>query len=394
MPTNTAQARKAGSDVRSVSTYCYNCVAGPDPLCVTVVDGVATEVTPNFQMGAIHPAGGKPCVKAYGLVQKTYNPHRIKTPMKRTNPKKGIDQDPVFVPISWDEALDTVSAKLLEMKAKGKIDETGVPRLAASFGHGGTPGFYMGSFNAFLSAWGAVDFSFGSGQGVKCVHSEHLYGELWHRAFTVAADTPRARYIISLGTNVEVSGGSCAVTRHADARARGIKKVQVEPHLSVTGACSAEWVPIRPKTDPAFLFALIHTMLHEEPRQRLDLDFLKNRTSSPYLIGPNGWYLRDPETSKPLIWDSATNRALPYDTPGLAPVLEGRFTLARAIEIGPDDERTVLENVEGMTAFTKLADHMKSFSPDWAEKICDVPAATMRRIAAEYLENACIGQTI
>ncbi|MBF0168612.1 MAG: molybdopterin-dependent oxidoreductase [Alphaproteobacteria bacterium] len=394
MPTNTAAARKAGADVRTVSTYCYNCVAGPDPLCVTVVDGVATEVTPNFQMAALHPAGGKPCVKAYGLVQKTYSPHRIKQPMKRTNPKKGMGEEPGFVPISWDEALDTVAAKLIEMKAKGKLDAQGIPRLAASFGHGGTPGFYMGSFNAFLSAWGAVDFSFGSGQGVKCVHSEHLYGELWHRAFTVAADTPKARYIISLGTNVEVSGGSCAVTRHADARVRGIKKVQVEPHLSVTGACAAEWVPIRPKTDPAFLFALIHAMLHEAPRERLDLEFLKNRTSSPYLIGPNGWYLRDPESSKPLIWDVASNSAQPFDTPGLIPALEGRFSIAKAIEIGPDDERKSLEDVEGVTAFTKLADHMKSFTPDWAEKICDVPAAAMRRIANEYLDNACIGQTI
>ncbi|MBF0356118.1 MAG: molybdopterin-dependent oxidoreductase [Alphaproteobacteria bacterium] len=394
MPTNTAAARKAGADVRTVSTYCYNCVAGPDPLCVTVVDGVATEVTPNFQMSALHPAGGKPCVKAYGLVQKTYSPHRIKQPMKRTNPKKGMGEEPGFVPISWDEALDTVAAKLIEMKAKGKLDAQGIPRLAASFGHGGTPGFYMGSFNAFLSAWGAVDFSFGSGQGVKCVHSEHLYGELWHRAFTVAADTPRARYIISLGTNVEVSGGSCAVTRHADARVRGIKKVQVEPHLSVTGACAAEWVPIRPKTDPAFMFALIHAMLHEAPRERLDLAFLKNRTSSPYLIGPNGWYLRDPDSTKPLIWDVTSNSAKPFDTPGLTPALEGRFSIAKALEIGPDDERKSLENVEGITAFTKLADHMKSFTPDWAEKICDVPAATMRRIATEYLDNACIGQTI
>ena len=71
----------------------------------------------------------------------------------------------------------------------------GLPRVAATFSHGGTPASYMGTFPAFLAAWGPVDFSFGSGQGVKCVHSEHLYGELWHRAFIVAADTPLARYV-------------------------------------------------------------------------------------------------------------------------------------------------------------------------------------------------------
>ena len=180
---------KPASAERYVSTYCYQCVAGPDLLRVRIENGVATEIGPNFAAADIHPAGGKVCVKAYGLVQKTYSPHRIRQPMKRTNPRKGRDQDPGFVPISWDEALDTLAARLNDIRARGLLDEAGLPRVAASFGHGGTPRSYMGSFPAFMSAWGPMDFSFGSGQGVKCTHSEHLYGEYWHRAFTVSADT-------------------------------------------------------------------------------------------------------------------------------------------------------------------------------------------------------------
>jgi len=173
-----------------VKTYCYQCVAGPDLLEVEVEDGVATEVTPNFDAAGIHPGGGRVCVKAYGLVQKLYNPNRVRSPMKRTNPKKGRGEDPGFVPISWDEAFAVISRKLLEIRARGLLDESGYPRVAASFGGGGTPQSYMGTFPAFLGAWGAVDMGFGSGQGVKCTHSEHLYGEFWHRAFTVSPDTP------------------------------------------------------------------------------------------------------------------------------------------------------------------------------------------------------------
>jgi phenylacetyl-CoA:acceptor oxidoreductase len=228
---------KQSKSVKHVPSYCYNCVSGPDLMSIKVVDGVATEIEPNFAAAAVHPARGKPCVKAYGLVQKTYNPNRIRTPMKRTNPKKGRDEDPGFVPISWDEALDIVAGKLKAVRAKGLLDEAGLPRVAVSLGHGGTPSNYMGTFPAFLAAWGEVDFSFGSGQGVKCVHSEHLYGEFWHRGFTVAADTPNCRYNIAVGANVEVTGGPCAVIRHADARVRGYKRVQVEPHLTATGAC-------------------------------------------------------------------------------------------------------------------------------------------------------------
>ena len=87
---------------RTVSTYCYQCVAGPDLLTVRIEDGVATEINPSFKAAAVHPAGGKACVKAFGLVQKAYNPNRVLHPMKRTNTRKGRGEDPGFVPISWD----------------------------------------------------------------------------------------------------------------------------------------------------------------------------------------------------------------------------------------------------------------------------------------------------
>ncbi|NDP42970.1 MAG: molybdopterin-dependent oxidoreductase [Aromatoleum sp.] len=383
----------ASGNIQRVPTYCYQCVAGPDLLTVKVVDGVATEVEPNFCAADVHPGGGKVCVKAYGLVQKTYNPHRIRTPMKRTNPLKGRDQDPGFVPITWDEALDIVAAKLNDVRATGLTDGSGYPRLAVSLGGAGTPQSYMGTFPAFLAAWGAVDMGFGSGQGVKCYHSEHLYGEFWHRAFTVSPDTPLCDYLISCGANVEASGGVVGVWRHANARLRGMKRVQVEPHLSVTGACSAEWVPIKPKTDATFLYALVHALLHGFPRERLDVPFLAKHTSSPYLVGPHGYYLRDRATKKPLVRDAARDATVPYDTPGISEALEGRFE-ADAIEIGPDDEVLADGVLAGETAFSKLVAHMAPYSPEWAAPICDVAATTMRRIAREYLDHARVGETI
>jgi phenylacetyl-CoA:acceptor oxidoreductase len=382
------------ADIKQVPTYCYNCVSGPDLLTVKVKDGVATEIGPNFAGIGLHPADGKPCVKAYGLIQKTYNPHRVLTPMKRTNPKKGRNEDPGFVPISWDEALDIVAAKLNGIRAKGLIDELGLPRVAATFGHGGTPASYMGAFPAFLSAWGMIDYSFGSGQGVKCVHSEHLYGEFWHRAFTVSADTPHANYIVSFGANVEITGGPCAAARHAAARVRGAKRVQIEPHLSITAGASAEWVPIKPKTDPAFMFAMIHVILHENARTRLDEPFLRDMTSSPYLVGPNGYYLRDRESYKPLLWDTRRNAAVPFDTPDIAPLLEGSVRVEQAIEIGADSQHWMHDGITADTAFTKLVSHMQQYSPEWAAAICDVAPDRIRRIANEFLDHACIGQTM
>ncbi len=383
----------ANPPTRSVPTYCYQCVAGPDLLTVKVQNGVATEVEPNLCAAKIHPGGGKVCVKAFGLVQKTYNPNRVLAPMKRSNPRKGRDEDPQFVEISWDEAYGLIADKLNQIRAEGLLDASGYPRVAASFGGGGTPQSYMGTFPAFLSAWGPVDMGFGSGQGVKCYHSEHLYGELWHRAFIVAADTPLCNYLISCGSNIEASGGVVGIWRHSKARVRGMKRVQVEPHLSVTGACSAQWVPIKPKTDPAFLYALIHVMLHEVARAQLDLPFLCKRTASPYLIGAGGYYLRERSTRKPLVWDLRTGGACVHDQADIDEALEGRFEVD-AIEVGPDGDILGEGLLVGETAFTRLTQHMLPYSPEWAQDICDVPAASMRQIALEYIAHACVGETI
>jgi phenylacetyl-CoA:acceptor oxidoreductase len=374
--------------------YCYQCVAGPDLLKVVVRDGVAVGVEPNTDVAAEHPACGKVCVRAYGLVQKLYNPARVRTPMRRTNPRKGRDEDPGWTPISWDEALGSLAARLNAVRERGLVDGAGYPRLAVTLGGGGVAPAYLGTFAAFLAAWGPVDQGIGSGQGVKCYHSEHLYGEFWHRAFTVAADLPHCDYVLSFGYNGDASGGVTGVFRHAEARARGLTWVQLEPHQSVTAAGAAEWVPIRPKTDAAVLLALLHVILHEHDWRRVcDLPFLERRTASPYLIGPGGWYLRDPVTRQPLVWDVARERPVPFDDRKCArPALDGEW-IAAGVEVGADGAtRTVSERVR--PAFAHLREHVRACTPEWAAAIADVPAATIRRLAAEYLAHARVGAFI
>ncbi len=382
------------STKKTVKSFCYQCVAGPDLMEIEVENGVATRLESQYGIQDAHPGGGRVCVKAYGLIQKTYNPHRIKQPMRRTNPKKGKNEDPGFEPISWDEALDLVAGKMKEVFDTGLTDSSGYPRIAASFGGGGTPTQYMGTFPALLSAIGKVDLGFGAGQGVKCYHSEHLYGELWHRAFIVAPDTPRVKYILSCGHNGDAATGVAGIWRHADARMRGMKRVQVEPHLSVTGAVAAEWVPIKPKTDAAFLYGVIHRILIERNwREVCDVPYLTNDTNSPYLIAPNGFYLRDPATQKPMVLDLADNTAKPYDAEIAEPAMEGTHTLS-GLEIGADGQERSHENVEVRPSFQVLMDHMAEYTPDWAAAECDVPAERIREIGDEFLSKASVGATI
>ncbi|MEE8397000.1 MAG: molybdopterin-dependent oxidoreductase, partial [bacterium] len=381
--------------VEKIPVYCSQCVAGPDLIEVEVEDGVARRIVPNYKFHGEHPAEGRVCVKAYGLIQKTYNPNRVKAPMKRGNPKKGLDEDPQWVEISWEEALDTLAEKLRGIRDKGLVDEHGNPRLAMTLGQGGVAPGYMGTFPAFMAAWGPLDQSIGSGQGVKCYHSEHLYGEFWHRAFIVVPDTPNCKYLISFGNNGMASAGVTGVWRHAEAKTKGLKRVQVEPHISISAAFADEWVPIRPKTDAAFLFAMIHVALHERDwRQVCDVDFLEKRTNAPYLVGPRGYYLRDPESRKPLVWELDRGCAVPFDDPKLGrAALTGRFKAA-GVEVGPDDQSWSHADAEAPTAMELLIDHVRDYNPDWAAEICGVPSEQIRRVAGEYLDNAHIGETI
>src|SRR3990170_7860359 len=55
---------------------------------------------------------GKMCAKGKAGLMAHYNPNRVKTPLKRTNPQKGIGVDPKWQEISYEEAISTVAEKL------------------------------------------------------------------------------------------------------------------------------------------------------------------------------------------------------------------------------------------------------------------------------------------
>ena len=104
---NTVQnSVKSGKWINSTCKMClHSCstrVHVTDEGIVNKVEGNPTN--PSNESGL--------CPKGNASLLRLYDPQRIKTPMKRTNPRKGPDDDPGWVPISWDEALDTVGKEL------------------------------------------------------------------------------------------------------------------------------------------------------------------------------------------------------------------------------------------------------------------------------------------
>jgi len=362
-------ARHPGSSSKSVTeikvSACRMC--GNKAWCsvfVTIRDGVVVgiEGDPSNPISQ-----GKLCARGQAAIYNLYNPYRVTAPMKRTNPKKGLDQDPGWVEISWEEAMSTVADRLRKIRAED-------PRkFAHMWGFGGD--WWIVQHEAFLPAFGSPNLL--RSHGVLCpVH----YGcSLVQGSMLDKQDVEYCQYLITIGGSLGPNLGSAHHIRALSrARERGMKIIVVDPRCSNEATLAHEWITIRPGTDLAFSLALLHVELYEVGI--FDLPFLKQRTNAVYLIGEDGYYAKDSDNSKPLIWDSLDCRAKTFDDPSIKDfALEGHY---------------LVNGQPVATAFTLVKEAVHDYTAEWAEKLTTVPAVTIRRIAREFIEAAHIGETI
>ena len=95
-----------------IASTCQGCTAWC-PVEFFVQKGRVVKVRGN-QLSKAN--GGYGCPRGHMMIQQAYDPDRVKVPMKRTNPEKGRGVDPKFVPVSWDEALDTIADRMMELR--------------------------------------------------------------------------------------------------------------------------------------------------------------------------------------------------------------------------------------------------------------------------------------
>lgn len=109
LPCSPAQGRWIGSACQGCTQYCA--------IEVFNQNGRATRVRGNQHSQGNH---GFCCPRGHLIPQENYDPDRIKQPLKRTNPQKGRGIDPKWIPITWDEALDIVADKMMELRNAGE----------------------------------------------------------------------------------------------------------------------------------------------------------------------------------------------------------------------------------------------------------------------------------
>ena len=367
MTTNLKTDAKVWEDkwIPSACTICY----GGCSIKAHRVNGTVVKIEGNPDS----PCGsGRLCAKGIAGIMILYDPHRVNTPLRRTNPEKGMGIDPGWKPISWDEALDEVVERLKKVRAVDprqlvmQVTTTLSPSSLVFFPFG----WAFGSPNMWVA-----------GGGVHCGNGAHAAGGVTHSSWSIVPDFKHCNYALYFGASKGHGAGHAAtpnITLAADARERGMKMVVVDPMCNFAAAKANEWVPIRVGTDGALALAMANCLVNEYGM--VDREYLRDRTNAIYLVGPDGKYTRDPLSGKPLIWDSADGCAKPYDDPAAKnAALEGEYEV--------NGERC-------QPSFQKMKDHLRKYTPAYAEKISGVPAKDIRRLAREFGEAARIGSTI
>ena len=351
--------------VPSACALCY----GSCSILAHRMDGVVVKIegNPDSAIG-----NGRLCGKGVAGIASHYDPNRLRVPLKRTNPRKGLDQDPGWKEISWDAALDEITAVLKRVRAEDprKLVIQRTTTVTAS----------RIPFQTFGAAFGTPHVST-SGGGLHCGNGAHLISGIMHASWGIVPDFRYCNYSIYFGASKGHSAGHVSNTNMrlaADARARGMKMVVVDPMCNFAAAKATEWVPLRVGTDAALALAMCNVIANE--LGTIDAPYLQAKTNAPYLIGADKLYARDPASGRPLVWDSAANQARPYTD-----VAAENMALAGTFRVGAANCRP---------AFDVLRAHLRKFTPEWAQTICTVPAATIRRLAAEFATEARIGSTI
>ena len=115
-------------------------------MLVTVEDGRATSVHGNPEHPPTH---GALCTKVSRYPERTYHPDRVLVPLKRVGPK-GLGR---FAPVSWDDALDDIAARLRRIAGPNLANAEAI----VPYSYAGTMGMVQGESMAarFFNRLGA-----------------------------------------------------------------------------------------------------------------------------------------------------------------------------------------------------------------------------------------------
>lgn len=195
-----------------------------------------------------------------------YSENRLRYPMKRTGPKGTYE----FERISWDEALDTIAARLGAIKTSYGAEATAIYTGVGTFELA-----YCDVFqpkDVMVSSASSVLFPFGSpntmGVGALCYVSYGMiaphvtFGTILNDMFN---DMENSDLIMVWGANPATDLPPVDMRRMMAAKKRGAEIVVIDPRRTETvKLTNADWIPVRPGTDGALALGMCNVLIREE----------------------------------------------------------------------------------------------------------------------------------
>ncbi|MCR5582268.1 MAG: molybdopterin-dependent oxidoreductase [Eggerthellaceae bacterium] len=415
-------ASESAGEVTRVRSCCRGCGKMECGVWVIVENGrvVRTEGDESaFQSMGNH------CSKGQASLQACYHPDRLYHPMKRTNPR-GAD-DPGWVRITWDEAMDTIAEKLQEcMDRYGNetvFGMSGTSRIWGMFAYGAL-GQLTGSPNM------AIPWQVCKGPRHWAGGMTDLFQSPWQET------TGRPNVYTSWGTGPEISNYDDSCRTIVDVGEKASKHILVDPRMTNFGKEADIWLNLRPGTDCAMILGWTQYAIDQEYYDDL---FVKKWTDAPFLYcadvepdGPERYrFVRGTYQVKTrllkesdiveggskdrfLVWDNLNNRMTYFDSStgtwegedwtkptagreanqkNLVPGVSQGFVLDPTPfnpEIDPalfGEFQVTLKDGRSVTAmpvWQKWVDYLQDYTPEAVAKITGVDADKIRKAVDTY----------
>lgn len=221
--------------------------------------------------------GGRLCVRCLDLPEVTNHPNRLLHPMKRAREDRGKDK---WERISWDEAVDLVAGKLIEIRDKygaesvvfgqgtGRDIASWITRLAWSYGSPNYTCFALSGLACYLPRVAGMAATCGGYTVADC-----------SQQFPDRYDNPNWRRpeLMVVWGNYPLRANSDGFYGHwmIDLLKRGMKFIMVDPRVTWLSLKAEEHLRLRPGTDAALALGMMNVIINED---LYDRDFVEKWT--------------------------------------------------------------------------------------------------------------------
>ncbi len=234
-----AEGGAASGAIEIKRTICTHCSVG----CATdavVQNGVWVRQNPVFES----PINlGAHCAKGAALREHGHGEYRLKYPMKLVDGK--------YQKISWDEALDAITKKMLALREENGPDSV---FFIGSSKHNNEQSYLL---RKWVSMWGTNN----TDHQARICHSTTVAGvaNTWgYGAMTNSYnDMQNTKCALYIGSNA-AEAHPVSVLHMLHAKETGAKMIVVDPRFTRTAARADEYVRIRSGSDIPFLFGMLY----------------------------------------------------------------------------------------------------------------------------------------